>query len=154
MKISTRKEIFIIMKVSILILIQKSLSCFKDVLSIFNKKMGFTIVDTPSYIFKYSVHHWIQDINGVYVYNPEPTDGETVVWNGDSIKVSKEHNGDTVTFKFASGSGVLTWRKYGKIIQVDTGRFVMGRHDGQFKHHFFPSGRIEYSNWCCGIEID
>ena len=90
--------------------------------------------------------HWIQDTNnGIYLWNPEPTDGESIAWSGGYIQDGP--------YKFADGRGTITWRRYGKTIQVDEGGFSHGRHHGQFKHQFFPSGRIEYSNWDHGTEI-
>ena len=91
-------------------------------------------------------YHWIQDNNsGVYLYNPQPTDGETVFWSGGYVQ-----DGD---YKFADGRGTLTWKKYGKTTQIDEGSFIHGRHHGQFKHIFPISGRVEYSNWDHGVEI-
>ena len=91
-------------------------------------------------------YHWIQDNNaGVYVYNPQPTDGETVFWSGGWVR-----DGD---YKFADGRGTLTWKKYGKTTQIDEGTFVHGRHHGQFKHIFPISGRVEYSLWNNGVEV-
>lgn len=91
-------------------------------------------------------YHWIQDNNsGVYLYNPQPTDGETVFWSGGYVQ-----DGD---YKFADGSGTLTWKKYGKTTQIDNGSFVHGRHNGQFRHYFPISGRVEYSYWNNGVEV-
>ena len=73
--------------------------------------------------------HWTKDVNNVYVYNPKPQAGETVTWSGGFVQ-----DGDN---KFADGEGTM---KHGQ------------RH-GQFKHEFFPSGNIVYTNWDNGIEI-
>ena len=90
--------------------------------------------------------HWIQDANtGVYLWNPEPTDGETVYWSGGYVQDGN--------YKFADGRGTVTWQRYGKTTQVDEGGFSHGRHHGQFKHTFTKSGRVEYSNWNNGVEI-
>lgn len=90
--------------------------------------------------------HWIQDTNtGIFLYNPEPTDGETISWSGGYVQ-----DGD---YKFADGRGTVIWQRYGKTIQIDEGGFSHGRHHGQFKHTFTKSGRVEYSNWNNGVEI-
>lgn len=88
--------------------------------------------------------HWISDGRGVYLWNPEPQDGESITWSGGHVQ---EGN-----YKFADGSGTLTWYRDGEVIQVDHGTFRRGRHHGQFTHEF-PSGRIDYSNWNNGVEI-
>ena len=89
--------------------------------------------------------HWIKDTqNGVYLWNPEPSENESIVWSGDYIQ-----DGD---YRYAEGSGTLTWYKNGEVIQVDEGTFKHGRHHGQFKHTF-PSGNVVYSNWNNGTEI-
>lgn len=89
--------------------------------------------------------HWIKDENtDVYLWNPEPQDGESISWSGSFV----EDDGH----KFANGNGVLTWYRDGQVIQVDEGAFEHGRHHGQFKHTF-KSGNVDYSNWNHGEEI-
>lgn len=89
--------------------------------------------------------HWIKDNNtGVYIWNPEPEDGEYIVWNGGYVEVGK--------YRYANGLGIVTWYKNGKVIQVDNGAFDTGRHHGKFTHKF-PSGKVIYSNWDHGREI-
>ena len=89
--------------------------------------------------------HWIKDTaNGAYVWNPEPQDGESVRWDGGTVR-----DGDNL---YAQGSGTLTWYKNGQVIQVDEGTFEHGRHHGKFKHTF-KSGNVDYSNWNHGEEI-
>lgn len=89
--------------------------------------------------------HWIKDSNnGAYIWNPEPSDGESIVWSGDYIQ-----DGD---YRFANGKGTVTWYKNGKIIQVDKGEFIHGRHHGRFSHEF-PSGKVIYSDWDHGKEL-
>jgi|GEM_PF-6950909 len=90
--------------------------------------------------------HWIQDKDsGVYLWNPMPSEGESVTWSGGYIKDGK--------YLFANGPGTLTWKKDGKVIQVDNGTFEHGRHYGTFVHKF-PSGRVSYSYWDHGRELD
>ncbi len=90
--------------------------------------------------------HWIMDTRtGVYLWNPEPTDGESINWSGGYVTDGG--------YKWAEGTGVLTWYKDGKIIQVDNGKFIHGRHHGKFVHKF-PSGNVMYSNWDHGRELE
>ena len=89
---------------------------------------------------------WIKDnTSDIYMENPSPTEGETISWSGGYVQDGN--------YKYADGFGTTTWRKYGNVIQVDEGTFVHGRRHGSYKHQFFPSGKIEYSNWDNGREI-
>lgn len=89
---------------------------------------------------------WIQDINtGIYLKNPEPTDGETITWSGGYVQDGQ--------YKFADGYGVTNWYRYGELKQVDEGTFIKGERNGKFKHKFYPSGNVDYSNWNNGTEI-
>ena len=89
--------------------------------------------------------HWICDQNnGAWLWNPEPADGESVRWDGGYVEDG--------AYRYADGAGTLTWYKNGKVIQVDDGAFVRGRHHGHFTHRF-PSGKVKYSNWKNGREI-
>ena len=89
---------------------------------------------------------WIMDKNtGVYLRNPEPTDGESITWSGGYVQEGQ--------YKFADGYGVTNWYRYGELKQVDEGTFIKGERNGQFKHKFYPSGNVDYSNWDRGVEI-
>ncbi len=89
--------------------------------------------------------HWIKDDKtNIYIWNPEPSGNEKITWSGGYIQ-----DGD---YKFAEGSGKVTWYRDGQVIQVDEGTFSHGKHHGQFKHTF-KSGNVEYSNWNHGEEI-
>lgn len=89
---------------------------------------------------------WIQDINtGIYLKNPEPTDGESITWSGGYVQDGQ--------YKFADGYGVTNWYRYGELKQVDEGTFIKGERNGKFKHKFYPSGNVDYSNWDHGTEI-
>ena len=89
--------------------------------------------------------HWIQSQNGIYLWNPSPVDGESVEWSGNYIQDGN--------YRFAEGSGQITWYRYGRNTQIDEGNFEHGRHHGQFKHNFIKSGRVEYSYWANGEEV-
>ena len=89
---------------------------------------------------------WIQDSNtGIYLKNPEPTDGESITWSGGYVQDGQ--------YKLADGYGVANWYRYGELKQVDEGTFIKGERNGQFKHKFYPSGNVDYSNWDRGVEI-
>lgn len=88
--------------------------------------------------------HWIKDANGVYLWNPKPTPGETITWSGGFIQ-----DGD---YRYADGDGVTTWYLNGELEQVDEGTFRHGQRHGHFSHTF-PGGRVSHSNWDNGIEI-
>ncbi|MBQ6132048.1 MAG: hypothetical protein IJL12_06870 [Selenomonadaceae bacterium] len=88
--------------------------------------------------------HWIKDANGVYLWNPKPTPGETITWSGDFVQ-----DGD---YRYADGAGITTWYLNGEIEQVDEGTFRHGQRHGKFTHKF-PGGRVSHSNWDNGIEI-
>lgn len=90
--------------------------------------------------------NWIQDKStGIFMQNPKPVDGETISWSGDFV-----WNGG---YKFANGYGTTTWIRYGKVVQVDRGRFIQGRRDGEFQQEFYPSGRTDYTYWSNGVEF-
>ncbi|KHM52697.1 hypothetical protein NZ47_03275 [Anaerovibrio lipolyticus] len=88
--------------------------------------------------------HWLSDANGVFLWNPEPGNNESITWSGGYVTDGK--------YKFADGRGTVTWYSGGKIIQVDEGSFSHGRHHGKFIHKF-PSGKVIYSNWDHGREL-
>lgn len=91
-------------------------------------------------------YYWIQDQStGVYMQNPSPIDGETISWSGGYV-----YEG---SYKYANGYGTTTWRRYGDVIQIDEGNFVKGRKHGEFKHRFYPGGRVGYSGWSNGVMI-
>ena len=89
--------------------------------------------------------YWIKDNNtDVYLWNPEPYGDERISWNGSYVQ-----DGD---YKFAEGSGTVTWYRDGQVIQVDEGSFEHSRHHGRFKHTL-ESGNVVYSNWEHGEEV-
>ena len=88
--------------------------------------------------------HWIKDANDVYLWNPQPHDGETVTWSGGFVQ-----DGD---YRYADGNGIVTWYLNGELEQVDEGTFRHGQRHGHFIHKF-PGGRVLHSNWDNGIEI-
>lgn len=88
--------------------------------------------------------NWIKDSNNVYLWNPQPQDGETVTWSGNFIQ---DEN-----YKFADGSGTVTWYLNGEVEQVDEGSLKHGQRHGRFTHEF-PSGRVIHGEWDNGVEI-
>lgn len=94
-------------------------------------------------------YHWIKARNnGAWIWNPEPTDGESINWSGSYVHIQE---GD-IEYRLAEGPGTVTWYRYGEIVQVDNGSFHLGRHNGHFTHTF-PSGRVEHSDWVDGQEL-
>ena len=91
--------------------------------------------------------NWIKDnSNDIYMQNPSPSEGESISWSGGYVQDGE--------YKFANGSGTTVWKNSaGEVVQVDEGIFEHGQRQGQFKHQFFPSGNIVYSNWKNGKEI-
>ena len=93
------------------------------------------IVDNPSPLGE----NWIKDDNGVYLWNPEPQEGERITWSGSFVQDGN--------YKFAEGTGVVKWyNKNGEIVQTDESTFKHGQRHGKFKHTF-KSGNVEYINW-------
>lgn len=88
--------------------------------------------------------HWIKDASGVYLWNPQPQEGESITWSGGYVQ-----DGD---YLFAEGEGITTWYLEGKIIQIDEGTFKHGQRHGHFTHKF-SSGKVRHSNWDNGVEI-
>ena len=89
--------------------------------------------------------HWIKDANGVYLWNPQPQEGERITWSGGSVQDS--------AYKFADGSGVVKWyNKNGELVQTDEGIYKSGQRHGKFKHTF-KSGKVEYITWENGKEV-
>lgn len=107
-------------------------------------------VETPKVETKPSIkplgEHWISDANGVYLWNPQPTEGETITWSGGYVQDG--------AYKYAEGFGIVTWYdKSGKAVQIDEGTFTHGQRQGKMKHQFLRSGKTEYINWNNGVEI-
>lgn len=116
----------------------KSDNIFKD------SKPDIQTTTNPT-ITKTLGENWIKDDHTeIYLWNPNPKGDEQISWNGGFVQ-----DGD---YKFADGSGTLTWYRDGEVIQVDEGTFEHGRHQGRFKHTF-KSGNVAYSNWEHGEEI-
>lgn len=103
--------------------------------------ISIRIVDNPSPLGE----NWIKDDNGVYLWNPEPQEGERITWSGGFVQDGN--------YKFAEGTGVVKWyNKNGEIVQTDEGTLKHGQRHGKFKHTF-KSGNVEYINWENGKEI-
>lgn len=104
-----------------------------------------THVDNTSFVSPSLGEHWIKDDKtDVYLWNPEPNSNEQIAWSGGYVQDGK--------YKFAEGSGTVTWYRNGQVIQVDEGSFEHGRHHGQFKNTF-KSGNVQYSKWNHGEKV-
>lgn len=85
--------------------------------------------------------HWIQaKNNGAYLWNPSPSEGETVEWSGSYIQDGQ--------YRLADGSGTITWyNRNGKVVQIDEGTLERGQRNGKIKYQFVSSGKVEYINY-------
>lgn len=90
--------------------------------------------------------HWIKDADGIYLWNPEPQEGERITWSGGFVQDG--------AYKFAEGKGVVTWyNKNGEVVQIDEGPFKHGQRNGRFTHKFLRSGKTVYTTWNNGEEV-
>lgn len=78
------------------------------------------------------------DINGIFVWNPQPAEGETVLWSG------------TVLDGYAEGEGKLTWYWHGKVVSVYEGDMHKGRPHGKGKYKF-ADGDVYDGQWQDGL---
>jgi len=102
--------------------------------------ISIRIVDPPALGY-----NWIKDGKGVYIWNPEPQEGESITWTGSYVK-------DGV-YKYADGTGVVTWyNKNGTVVQVDEGTMKHGQRHGQFTHRL-KSGNVIQTRYDNGVEI-
>ena len=89
--------------------------------------------------------NWIKDSKGVYLWNPEPQEGESITWSGSFVQDGN--------YKYAEGNGIVKWyNKNGEVVQVDEGNFKHGQRHGKFRHTF-KSGNVEFINWDNGKEV-
>lgn len=90
-------------------------------------------------------NNWIKDENnGIYLWNPYPTDNESISWNGGYIQ-----DGD---YRFAEGFGTVTWYKDGNLNGIEEGTFKHGKPHGHNVYKF-PNGSIKETDWNYGEEI-
>lgn len=91
-------------------------------------------------------YHWFRDSRtGVLIWNPMPSDGETVTWNGESVQDGR--------YRYANGKGVSIWYLNGAFEQKDEGTYIHGYREGQFKHTM-ADGRVKYTKWHQGTKVD
>ena len=89
--------------------------------------------------------NWIQDENsGVYIWNPDPIDGESVEWRGHAVR-----DGDKL---YAHGYGMVIWHLNGEAVQGDIGYFYNGKQHGNFKH-ILSNNRVFYTDWDHGKRL-
>jgi len=100
---------------------------------------------------------WMKAANykdgSVLVWNPSPTEGETVVWEGGKIS-SYELTGKESGFPlyYAHGyDGVATWYINGEFEQRDQGPHYGGKRNGEIIQRF-ADGRTVVANWQHGIK--
>ncbi|MBE6099658.1 MAG: zinc ribbon domain-containing protein [Anaerovibrio sp.] len=91
-------------------------------------------------------YHWCRDTrNGVLIWNPNPTQGETVTWQG-----GYKSDGNN---RYADGNGTATWYLNGEYEQRDEGTYHNGVRDGVFVQ-YFPDGRVKHSRWVNGNQVE
>lgn len=79
-----------------------------------------------------------QDHHGILIWNPQPAEGETVLWEGPQA------NG------YAEGTGTLTWYWHDTAISVYNGAMVRGKPEGQGRYAF-ADGDIYEGAWKEGL---
>lgn len=79
-----------------------------------------------------------RDINGVLVWNPQPADEETVLWEGPAVQ------------NYAEGSGKLTWYWKGNVVSVYEGEMSGGKPHGKGNYAFADGDRYE-GTWQNGL---
>lgn len=85
------------------------------------------------------------------VWNPSPTEGETVEYSGGKIS-HYELNGEESGFPlyYAHKYGVAKWYVNGRFMQSDEGTYYGGKRNGEFVQRF-ADGRVVKSNWENGV---
>ncbi len=81
---------------------------------------------------------FVNDINGILIWNPVPAKGETVHWSGPA------QGG------YANGEGLLTWYHNKKEVSSYQGYMKRGKPDG-FGIYKFADGDIYAGEWRSGL---
>ncbi|MBS3913606.1 MAG: hypothetical protein KG003_14450 [Bacteroidetes bacterium] len=81
---------------------------------------------------------FIKDQNGIWIWNPNPMEGESVLWHGP-VK-----NG------FAEGKGHLTWYYFKRVISTYKGEMRLGKPHGHGVYRF-ADGDIYEGSWENGV---
>lgn len=77
---------------------------------------------------------YMRDMNGVKIWNPNPMDDESVIWQGP------------VKDGFADGKGILTWYYFKKAISTYKGEMRLGKPHGHGVYRF-ADGDIYEGSW-------
>jgi len=98
---------------------------------------------------------WMQAANykdgSLLVWNPSPSEGETVVWEGEKIsayKLTGTESGFPVYY--VHGYGLATWYINGEFEQSDEGPHYGGKRNGEIVQRF-ADGRVITTIWKHGI---
>lgn len=81
---------------------------------------------------------FIQDMHGVWVWNPMAAENENCEWTGPS------------RFGYASGFGTLVWYRHGKPVSTYIGNMRHGKCHGKGLYNF-PSGDKYDGEWQDGL---
>lgn len=82
--------------------------------------------------------HFQQDLNGIWIWNPLPAEGETVLWEG------ADKDG------YAHGEGVLYWYFKDEEISSYKGTMHAGKPSG-WGRYVFADGDIYEGDWKDGL---
>ena len=78
------------------------------------------------------------DMNGVLIWNPQPAEGESILWEG------------SVLDGYAEGYGQLTWYWNGNEVAGYIGTMHMGRPHGTGRYRF-ADGDVYEGEWLHGL---
>jgi hypothetical protein len=84
------------------------------------------------------VIEFVNDINGVLIWNPMPAEAETAHWSGDAKS------------GYAFGEGLLTWYHHKKEVSSYQGFMKHGKPEG-FGIYKFADGDIYAGQWKSGL---
>jgi hypothetical protein len=77
---------------------------------------------------------FVKDSNGIWIWNPNPMDNETVLWQGN------------VKDGYAHGEGLLTWYYFKRVVSTYKGEMRLGRPHG-YGVYRFADGDIYEGSW-------
>ena len=111
----------------------------------FSKRQNRKFLERAWYAIFTDDDNWIQDEETeVYIWNPEPVDGESIQWIGDYVRDDGS--------RYAQGYGRVIWFLNGRSVQNDLGCYNHGKPNGKLKH-ILPDNRVFYTEWDNGKRI-
>lgn len=119
--------------------------------------MVLVILLTSSIVFASGSWKGVSNVNNggkFLIWNPTPSEGETVTWEGGKIshfKLMGEEPGFPIDY--AHGYGKATWYLNGDFEQSDEGYHYGGKRNGKIIQRF-ADGRVIESYWDHGVRVD